>query len=209
MCHLLAPCQLLARSLPAPCRIVLVGLDPKKVLRARVGSTSALHGHTWAPLEPSWGRLGAKLGHFGANFGCLGPNLSPTWPNLDEFGAMSVAAWSKKTFKNIVFHSLFNHFCYVGRHAILGPIWLTSLQLWPAWDQLGLILHCLGPSFVYLEASLGSLGVSHPGTHLGGQTAIFAPTWALLELCWSQLGRFQGNLEPTWTNFGPTWTALE
>ena len=53
--------------LPATCWIPVAGRDPKKVLGARVGSTSALHGRTWAPLEPSWGQLGVTWGQLGTN----------------------------------------------------------------------------------------------------------------------------------------------
>ena len=50
----------------ATCWIVVAGRDPKKVLGAAVGSTSALHGRTWAPLEPSWGKLEPTWGQLGA-----------------------------------------------------------------------------------------------------------------------------------------------
>ena len=51
----------------ATCWIAVAGRDPKKVAVARAGSTFALHGRTWAPLEPSWGQLGPAWGQLGTN----------------------------------------------------------------------------------------------------------------------------------------------
>ena len=62
-----ATCWLLAGYLLATRGIVVAGRDPKKVAVAAAGSTLALHGRTWAPLEPSWGQLGPAWGQLGTN----------------------------------------------------------------------------------------------------------------------------------------------
>ena len=81
----------------ATCWIAVAGRDPKKVAVAAAGSTFALHGRTWAPLEPSWGQLGPAWGQLGTNLSQLGTNSAGLGTNFNEYGTISVPAWSQKT----------------------------------------------------------------------------------------------------------------
>ena len=67
--------------------IAVAGRDPKKVPVARAGSTFALHGRTWAPLEPSWNQLEPACGQLGVCLSQLEINLVELDAICDEFDA--------------------------------------------------------------------------------------------------------------------------